>query len=512
MPSISEELGLIEHVFVLMIENRSFDHMLGFSQLRGKDPTGNVTKIEGLAGDVSNAFPGGGKFQVSAPADYQVDVGPGHEFKDVKEQLCGRGGEYSTACASPGELDPRINNSGYISNYSRYEKKSPERIMRCYSPDQLPVLTTLAKEFAVCDHWFSSIPGPTWPNRFFVHAASSGGLDDSPSFSREFKSIMTDGFRFENGTIYDCLLDANLDWVIYSADEFPQALSIAGMRNYTGEKLLLFHRFKKDLNSPTFSKSYVFIEPDYHAFTGHFRGGNSQHPTDDVTRGEKFIKDVYETIRNSPHWDTSLLIITYDEHGGFYDHIVPPATVHPGDSILDASNNHNNFNYTQLGVRVPTIIISPLIPKGTIDHTTYDHASVLATAERVFKLDSLTKRDATAQPVTQLIQLKTPRNDTPSTLPEPAPSSISYNPEKAPNIFVRLLGGVIEGSITPFRRSREPIDPSLEGFHYVALLRHLHTMPSDAKEEHLKRFLEHSNADAVEYMQNVKRKLSANHS
>lgn len=105
----------------------------------------------------------------------------GHEFNDVKEQLCGKGHTYSSPAPSPGQIDPNINNSGYVSNYSVYDHKNSGNIMKCYLPEQLPVLNTLAKEFAVCDHWFSSMPGLTWPNRFFIHVASSGGLDDSPS-------------------------------------------------------------------------------------------------------------------------------------------------------------------------------------------------------------------------------------------------------------------------------------------------------------------------------------------
>lgn len=220
-----------------------------------------------------------------------MDHGPGHEFKDVKEQLCGAGGAYSSPSPPPGQYDPNINNTGYITNFARYERKHPEAVMQCFSPSQVPVLTALAKEFALCDRWFSSMPGPTWPNRLFVHAGSSGGLDDSPSFSREFKSIIHNGFAFDNGTIFDLLDNAKHDWIIYSDDEFPQALSLAGMHERFKTNFRSYNVFKQDLGDPNFSKSYVFIEPDYHAFTGKFRGGNSQHPMDDITSGERFLKD-----------------------------------------------------------------------------------------------------------------------------------------------------------------------------------------------------------------------------
>jgi phospholipase C len=496
---------LIEHVFVVMLENRSFDHLLGFSQIQGTDPSGSPTKIEGLTGKESNTSPRGETVTVSSPADFLMDYGPGHEFSDVKEQICGKGGTYSSPAPSPGQFDPNITNSGYVSNFSRYNRKNPESIMKCYSPDQLPVLTTLAKEFAVCDHWFSSLPGPTWPNRFFVHAASSAGLDDSPSFSREFKSILYDGFKFDNGTIYDQFENDKLDWMIYSGDEFPQVLSVAGMRTHFVKHFKPFKLFKDDLNDPQFAKSYVFLEPDYHAFTGKFRGGTSQHPNDDVTSGEKLLKDIYESIRGSPHWEKSLLIITYDEHGGFYDHVVPPATVHPGDSISSPGNNHNNFDFQQLGIRVPTLIISPLIAKCVIDHTTYDHTSVLATVESLFKLGNLTKRDGTAQTLNHLFKLQSPRTDAPLTLPNPAVSGYVHKEDAGKSFASRLAEYMSELIL---RLKRTPVDPSLRGFHHVALLRDLQDSPDPQKEKIARRFLRHKTVHATKYMKRVKRRVS----
>jgi phospholipase C len=497
--------GLIEHIFVIMLENRSLDHLLGFSQIQGTDPSGNPTKIDGLTGKESNLSPEGATVMVSSPADFLMDIGPGHEFSDVKEQLCGKGNTYSSPSPSPGQIDPSINNSGYVSNYGRYDPKNPGAVMKSFSSAQLPILTTLAREFAICDHWFSSMPGPTWPNRFFVHAASSGGLDDSPSLSREFKSILYEGFKFDNGTIYDQLNNEKHDWMIYCDDEFPQALSIAGMHAHFDNHFRPYKQFKQDLNDPKFSKSYVFIEPDYHAFTGKFRGGNSQHPTDDITSGEWLLKEVYESIRNSPHWEKSLLIVTYDEHGGFYDHVVPPATVHPRDST-SPGNNHNNFDFRQLGVRVPTVVISPLVQKGTIDHTTYDHTSVLATVEKLLKLGNLTKRDGTARDVNHLLKLKTPRTDTPQTLPIPAVSGYVHKEESENPILIRLAD-LLAGVVSFFRP--EEVDPSMRGFHHVALLRHLQKTPEAEKERHVQRFLSHKKHHAVRYMRRIKQESIA---
>lgn len=119
--------------------------------------------------------------------------------------------------------------------------------------------------------------------------------------------------------------------------------------------------------------------------------------------------------------------------GGFYDHVAPPATVSSGDIVIDKDNNHHNFSFTQLGVRVPAIVISPLIPRNMIDHTIYDHTSLLATVEALFGLKPLTKRDAAAQSLTRLISLNIPRIDAPLTLPEPAVSGFHCNDDQSPN-------------------------------------------------------------------------------
>lgn len=413
-----------------MLENRSFDHMLGFSGIAGIDAvTGSRTTVDGLVGRLCfNTDPTTGRAVVAGtPADYVIPVAdkdPCHEFAGVVEQLCGPDAVYR-----PQAGYPPIDNSGFLSGYRGTGTAHPEKIMRCFAPAQLPVLNALAREFAICDRWFSALPGPTWPNRLFVHAASSGGLDDSPSDWDTVSSYLLDGYHFDNGTIFDRLSDNHIAWEVVAGDEFPQVLALRGM----GLNLLAGHlssaaTFSERLRDPGYRPRYVFIEPDYGDVllgAGDFRGGNSQHPLADVTSGERLVKTVYEAIRNSPHWEHSLLVITYDEHGGFYDHVAPPPAVPPGDRVLFPRNNHHGFTFDRLGVRVPAVVISPLIPRGTIDHTVYDHSSVPATVARLFGLPPLTHRDSAANDLLHLLALPEPRRDTPPTLPEPADSGIS---------------------------------------------------------------------------------------
>ncbi len=370
--------------------------------------------------------------------------------------------------------------------------------MKCYAPDQLPVLTALVQEFAVCDHWFSSMPGPTWPNRFFIHAATSGGLDHSPSTANVASSILFNGYKFDNGTIFDRLDDEGLNWTIYHGDPFPQALAISGMTVRAAEgRFRDFEDFSRDVHDPGYATSYTFIEPDYHT-TLDFVCGNSQHPKDDITRGEALLKTIYETIRTSPHWESSVLIITYDEHGGFYDHVPPPQTVAPGDTPTDPENSHFSFDFTQLGVRVPAIVISPLIPGGIIDHSVYDHTSVLATVEHIFGLLPLTGRDKQAHSLNHLFSLATPRTDAPLTLPEPARSGIPCGDEVEERIAARQLIENIP-------------NPSIQGFLHVAFLRDMHTASPTEKEQLTANYLNiNTHQDAIRYMADVSRKIVPN--
>lgn len=420
----------VDNVFVLMLENHSFDNVFGFSGIPGlrTATTKNANAHDGQT------------YAAGTPAPLAMPTDPGHEFLDVLEQLCGPG-----AAKPDGGGYPKIDNSGFVANYATAisEGAPPPtaehwgKIMRGFhTPTQLPVTYQLATEFAVCDAWHSSIPGPTWPNRFFVHGASSGGWTNSPS-QDDITGWMKTGFVYPSGaSIFDRLSEAKLKWRVY-ADEYgslvgaiPQVSSLKGVKykiNTTG-----FSSFASDLQSP-YPYAYTFIEPNYGDVMGNtYTGGSSQHPMDSMARGEALIKQTYEAIRNSPLWERSLLIITYDEHGGFYDSVEPPAAPPPNDGA--PSNDHNNpggFIFDRYGVRVPAIVISPRIPKGTVDHTLYDHASVPATLEALHGLAPMTDRDRLANTVLPLMSLKAPRLDCPTRLADPAPDAVAFAVSKA---------------------------------------------------------------------------------
>lgn len=436
----------IQHVFVLVLENRSFDHMLGFSGLTGTDAsTGATTKVNGLNGTESNAY-NGQTFSVLPGAPDRMPADPGHEFSNVLLQLCGQGAKYPS-----GGAYPTINNNGYVASYVESGGGSnPGVLMNCYSNTQLPVLHSLAAEFVVCDNWHASMPGPTWPNRMFIHAASSSGLDHSPTIAEIADWEALAGFSFDNGTIFDALHKKGVTRRLYGGDDFPMVSALKGIHL---TDIRQYSQFAGDLKQATYPSSYVFIEPSYDV-ANDYRNGTSQHPLADVNRGEALIKATYETIRGSAFWESSLLIITWDEHGGFYDHASSGDAVAPGDTDLHSDHNKNGFTFEKYGPRVPALVISSLIPRNLIDHRMYDHASVPATLEALFGLNSLTKRDAFANSLTSLVSLTAPRKNTPEILPavastEAAPLAAAMADAAAPAVSVSRPDDSADGGNLP---------------------------------------------------------------
>jgi len=290
----------INKVFVLMLENRSFDHMLGFSNINGFDAkTGMKTKIEGLAPDTyyneeipDGVLPSNREYAKPGAEDKingEKKLDPGHEFRDTLECLCGPLAKDLPPCPYPA-----IRMNGFLNRYMRVSPKPdiPRRVMDCFHRDNLPILTFLSEQYALCDHWFSSMPGPTWPNRLFTHAGSSAWLDDSPKLPQIIDRVTINGYEFEYGHVFEWLDLVNVPWRVYEGDVFPQVFSLSGM-NYDR---LINRRFKPldrlagDLQRDDFKPRYIFIEPKYGRFWNDFGGGNSQHPLDSVRAGEWLIE------------------------------------------------------------------------------------------------------------------------------------------------------------------------------------------------------------------------------
>ncbi len=481
----------IEHIFVLMLENRSFDHMLGFSSLEGTDAeTGERTAIRGLAGNESNDFEGQ-IYGVARGADYVMPVDPHHEFPDILHQLCGHAAVYQ-----PGGTYPAVNNSGYVASYAASGgNQAPGEVMKCFAPEQLPVLYALAREFAVCDNWHASMPGPTWPNRMFVHAGSSGGLDHSPSMAEIVEWEAGPGYDFLNHTIFDLLKAKGIKRRIYAGDHFPM---VAALRGIGLDDIREYEHFAADLASDTYPYSYIFIEPSYDVLRN-YKNSSSQHPLADIRKGEALIKVTYEAVRNSPHWEKSLLIFTWDENGGFYDHADPPAAIAPGDSWEKSKYNRYGFTFEKYGPRVPVVVVSPFIRQGVIDHRLYDHTSVLATIEKRYGLVGMTNRDRTANNLWPLVQGAEAR-PAPESLPGPIETDSLQAGIRGPSDAATTGGADVEDTVD---------NGNLPAIVYSALQQHLRISSGDRGEILGRVRTIRTVGDAGEYLAEVDGELNA---
>ncbi len=430
----------ITNVFVVMLENHSFDNILAMSGIPGI--TAATTNNSNSYTDANNNTT---KYYVADGAPTAMPTDPGHEFPDTLEQLGGVGATYPS-----GGPYPTVQSSGFAANYATTttEGSPPSSseigdIMACFdTPNQLPVIQQLASQFGVCDQWFSSLPGPTWPNRFFLHGASSVGIDYSPSTEQIITwEVPLEGFTYPNGSIYDRLSAAGIPYRFYAdtADQFsddpqngselgaiPQVTSLHGVTILDINSLA---DLPSDLNSP-YPYAYTFIEPNYGDVSSTYEGGSSMHPMDDTAGAEGLLSYVYNAIRSSPIWQNSLLIITFDEHGGFYDSVAPGSVTAPNDG--SGNGTSYGFDFTQYGVRVPTIVVSPYISAGTVDHTVYDHTSVLATLEKMLGLAPMTDRDAQANYLANVFTTSELRTDCPEKLTGPTPATKSKRAQRTP--------------------------------------------------------------------------------
>src|ERR1700678_2178537 len=402
----TDRLSSINHIVVLMLENRSFDHMLGYLYADSANVSAAGQAFDGLTGTESNPDAKGQAvpvFKIDSSdknAYFMPGADPGEGYSATNSQLFGTTTAPDPAVAS---------NKGFVTDFAYtlgWQAKDPSwsilpgtvasNIMGMFTPQMLPILSGLARGYAVCDQWFASVPTETLPNRAFVCAATSQGrMDDSTT-------------SFTCPTIFGSLSKQNLDWAIYGYDAQPLTrLDFPDITNAPEEHFGLFSDFQNACAAGSLP-AYTFLEPSWEA------SGNSQHPNYNVALGEQLIHDVYYALRNGPNWNQTLLIITYDEHGGCYDHVPPPAGAVPPDD----SKGEYGFDFTRFGPRVPTVLVSPLIPPGTVfrvpvGEMPFDHTSILKTIETRWKLPALTARDAAAIDVGDVLTLTEPRTDDP---------------------------------------------------------------------------------------------------
>jgi len=387
-------LERIEHVVVLMMENRSFDHMLGFLSLHeGRH------EIDGLRGDESNEYAG-----TTYPVhhldrtQYPKPLDPCHGAACVAQQISGEMG-------------------GFVANFVETNRPDPAHaglVMGYYDAGDLPVYAHLADEFAVCDRWFSSLPGSTWPNRLYSLTGRCDGSADNhpgppiydlPTFARQ--------------------LDAHgVSWRWYSHDPATLRLADGHYRLTHHDHFAFFDRRKVSILTDIVEgalleegscflddaregklPSVSWIDPNFVDLSFFETSSNDDHPPSDVHAGQQLVLQVYRALAESPLWDRTLLVITYDEHGGFHDHVVPP----------EAADDDPRFR--RYGVRVPALVVSPWVEPRAVSHELFDHTSLIKTILARFcagpdgALPDMGARVAAANHLGALLTRSEPRSD-----------------------------------------------------------------------------------------------------
>jgi phospholipase C len=370
-------LRKIRHIVVLMMENRSFDHMLGYLRNDG------MPRVRGLTGDESNLDSEGTEHRVYSypPEPFPDSFDPCHEPDCVAEQLAN-------------------DNGGFVTSFEKRmakRKVNPGYVMGHYTAQHLPVYDFLARNFCVCDAWFSSIPGDTMPNRLYSIAGKEEepiGADLGGLLSWLPESVKAE---FAKAPIYDVpaftrqLEDG--DWRWYSHDPATLRAVDGKYRSFPNLDRDNFAWFdKKEISFGTrigelpivLDSSFLddaananlrkvsWIDPNFVNLRVFDTSSDDDHPPSHVHAGQQLVLTLYDALARSPSWDDTLLIITYDEHGGFYDHVSPPR-VRAGDGS----------KYPTLGVRVPALVVGPRVRKA-VSHTRFDHTSLIATILRRF--------------------------------------------------------------------------------------------------------------------------------
>jgi phospholipase C len=563
---------LPKYVFVLSLENRSFDHLFGRYRNDGVDAAnrGSRTKVNGVLGsngkpnpECNNVFKGTTYGVPEVDAAWLMPGDPKHEYEHILCQVNGQkkaaalydhfnlmpAGLKADDMPIPPQSDPNNtpassfsrgspdcsgfvaswvnsytdNNTEHAEDKTRGTPKNVDEVMRCFdTPRQLPVLNSLAKEFVLCDNFYSSLPGPTGPNRFFMMAGSSAGYDHSPStdeltaWQATGRTKNTMHLPLANGNVFTWLDSKKVSWGVYGDDNFPMAAVLEGVHTILCERIwpsgpsilggvIQGFRNLQTRLSTGMVPSFNWIEPDFYTVAASAGGsyffkhptysmGNSMHPCSDVRLAEKLIADVYNLIRGSRYWNESVLFITWDEHGGFYDHVKPPGATPPGDpfAAAGAGNPPNEWGYdfSSLGIRVPCIIASPLIDKNLIDHRQYDHTSILKTVRDLYnagafdgqpktgsdQLGQMTARDGAAPSLFSLFNRCAPRTDV-GPIAQPIPQGQDAPPENSAAAAASQAAQPVNGNMAIFLVSamaqHKDVDPS---FDPVARMAQIKTM------------------------------------
>lgn len=446
--------GRIDHVVVLMLENRSFDNVLGWlydpenADPRFREPPRGQA-FEGLSGTPKyNTLPDGTRLYATRGEDMTMPNPDPHEaYNDVYAQQFDVHPAPAQDCVPPAPPPPATPSmGGFATNYADAIRKhnekhhpplptEPRDIMRCFPPHAIPVTAGLARAYGVCDHWYASVPTETFPNRSFIHAGTSSGYVYNTW--GKLLELNLGVLINRTATLFNLLEQAGVPWRVYHGG--PLFLCAALV---TQEKLWDYAftnrfgplgQFYADAATGQLP-AYTFLEPNF-LHSREYGPENDMHPTtlglSNVLNGEVLVYQVYQALRNGPAWNRTLLVITFDEHGGCYDHVPPPPAVSPDGRVVPSGEpGGSGFDFSRLGVRVPGILVSPWIEEGTVFQTELDHTSVIRTVLECFEVRgpggepaTLLEREARASTLAGALTRDEPRTDWPVLHPRPVPPS-----------------------------------------------------------------------------------------
>ncbi|HEY1325425.1 MAG TPA: alkaline phosphatase family protein [Casimicrobiaceae bacterium] len=476
-PSLGADdpLSKFDHLVVVMFENRSFDCVLGYAYQPGEPPRNQT--YDGLAGkEFRNPVPAyindGNDFVATrmspgTDADMQnPNPDPGEEYEHVNTALFSVVNPLENQFLDASDMLPPYNNPApgqvptmdgfvwdYCNNFVHLNERNPtfdeyRVIMDGFTPEQLPVINRLAKSFAVYDAWFCAVPTQTIPNRSFFHASSSTGfVVNEPYRQWLFNDVPT---------IFNRLYDAGIGWRIYydESQVVPLTALLHGVRlePFFDRNFYTMTEFYRDVADGTLP-AYAFVEPRM------LYNNNDYHPPaplsktvniggwSDVRTADQLVHDIYMAVKTSAsrtgsNAKNTLLLLTFDEHGNCFDHVVPPAAVPPYDPVLPGELG---FRFDRLGVRVPAIAISAYTQENTIVNRQIHHGALVRTLCEKYDLDYLTERDRTAPDLSDALNLSEPRD--PSTWPTPIPRAPALHPpgrieDRPPNDLEKAIVGL----------------------------------------------------------------------
>ena len=452
----------IEHMVVLMLENRSFDNLLGWLYGPGNPPArviGARTGEPSFFGLTTGSYwnPSNASYFSGAPPEkvfaterttgvspYTVpDTDPEEDFDDMSFQLFG------TTHPTDGEAASML---GFLVNYAKTNSANPGVLMETYSPQQVAMISGLATQFAVSDAWHASAPCQTWPNRAFLHLGTScGHVNNAPD----------DPFDYDIPTIFNVLENNGHSWSVYNPGtiisltrlQFPKLWDSSLDPHFLG-----ISDFVAQAQAGTLP-SYSFVEPSFMVLDG---TPNDEHPPHDVCLGEQFLEAIYSAVINGKNWEKTLLVITFDEHGGCPDHVPTPWGAVAPDSRSDPGDE--GFRFNRFGVRVPAVLVSPWIAPGTVFRSTtsvpYDHTSILATLRDWLSIPEErmlpSKRIAAAPTFAAVLDLPQARSDRPAITARCTPAPSLKNEIARPNsLQLSMVAAMVRKMVT------HPVDLAL---------------------------------------------------